>query len=92
MFDMAMDQYEDLAQDDSPVRDRMEEMERGLVDVSGREAAKRRQRILDELRKYNRAGELSACNYADIIVLKSIYMRYSNYLLWLEGKSPSPGH
>jgi len=93
MFDMAMDQYDDLAMDtQSPVRKLMEQIEEGLDNLPDKEARKRLNRVRKTLQGYQKAGELSAFNYADIIMLKSIYMRYTNYLLWLEGKAPSPGH
>lgn len=92
MFVMAMKQYDALSRDAStPVRDLLMEMDKGLAELSASEADKRLKRVLECIKKYQKAGELSPTTYADLIVLKSLYMRYQNYLLWLQSKSPSPG-
>ncbi len=90
MFDLAMDQYENLRPgDESVVEDLLAEAEAGLEDLSAKEIRARVKRIQQTIRDYQRGGELSAPVYVDLAILKSLYLRYQGYLDWLAAKGKS---
>jgi hypothetical protein len=85
MFDMAVEQFDREGRGKKDTgRDLMLELESGLEGVSAKTVRKR----LDDLRRRiegsAKKSELNAAVYEDIIRLKYIYMRYQNYLQWLE--------
>ncbi|MBN2494425.1 MAG: AAA family ATPase [Deltaproteobacteria bacterium] len=86
MFDMAAEQFDHLHPEGerSSVEELLDETEQGLEDVKIGEARKRLKRISATIRKYQKGGELSAPIYADLMILKSLYLRHQSYIAWLE--------
>jgi len=85
MFDLSMDQYDNLRPgDESVVEDLLVQAEAGLEDQPAGDIRKRIARIRQTIQAYQRGGELSAPVYSDLAILKSLYLRYQGYLEWLE--------
>jgi MoxR-like ATPase len=88
LFDLAMEQFRNLRpKGSSPVEALLAEIEAGLVGLDGAAVRTRMKGILGVVQKYQQGGELSAPVYADLLVLRSLFLRYQNYLDWLE-RSP----
>lgn len=90
MFDTAMDQYPSHTKDRAAVRKHQTTLDAGLAGVTLKTAEKRLARISTALRRLVSKKELSGPTYENIIQLKALYSRYSNYIQWLKGEGSSP--
>ena len=85
LFDLGCAEFDRLDLDrEDPVGGMMEEMRRGLDGVGEREV---RRRLLDIERlivQYSKGRKLYGHLYDDLLVLKYLHQRYTNYLRWLE--------
>ncbi|MHA1733576.1 MAG: ATPase [Promethearchaeota archaeon] len=85
LFDAAMKEYDRLDLDNSDALQRIEEDFNGGLDGLPAETVKERLRQIEEtLVKYSVASKLYNYVYEDILKLKYFWMRYKNYLAWLE--------
>lgn len=92
LFDASCQEYERLDLDaHDPVRDLSGELERGLQGVDAEEVTRRLQQIetlLGELTEAGPSGQpISGPVYEDILRLKYLHQRYTNYLKWLQWRS-----
>lgn len=87
LFDASCQEYDRLDLDRSdPVADLMGEVQRGLDGVEEAEARQRLARIEREIARIAKGGKLYGPQYEDLLVLKSLHQRHSNYLRWLGGR------
>ena len=84
-FDMAMKEYERLDLDHKdPLMEIEEEFKRGLDDLTPIQVKQRLVKIEKIIKDYSKASKLLSYVYEDVVKLKYFYMRYRNYLEWLE--------
>lgn len=87
LFIQACAEYDRLDLDrDDPVSQFMEEFNRGLDAVSESEARGRLVRIERLLNDWSQGRKLYGHIYDDIVYLKYLHQRYTNYLSWLTWK------
>lgn len=87
LFDLACQEYDRLDLDRvDPVGALDEELKRGLEGVSAREVRQRLVKIERLLTEWAKGRKLYGHLYDDILKLKSMHQRYTNYLRWLEWK------
>lgn len=85
MWDSAMALYEQLNLDEAdPLLQIEKEFNQGLDGLTVSEVNRRLAHIETTIRKYAKDYKLLAYVYDDILKLKYYYMRYQNYLKWLE--------
>ena len=72
---------------DDPLIDLEEEFSRGLEGVSEKEVKKRLLAIERILSKMSKGRKLYGHMFDDIIKLKYLHQRYTNYLQWLQTQS-----
>ena len=85
LLDMSIRSFEASGRAKSdPGRELMLELERGLDGVSAKDARARLAKVRSMIEEQARRSELNATVYEDIIRLKYVYMRYQNYLQWLQ--------
>ncbi len=85
LFDLACGEYDRLNLDrDDPVRDLDEEFRRGLSGVDAQEVRQRLVRIERLLGEWASGRKLYGHLFDDILKLKHLHQRYTNYLNWLE--------
>jgi MoxR-like ATPase len=88
LFVQTCAEYDRLGLDrDDPVLALMEEFNRGLDAVSEAEARARLVRIERLLNEWSSARKLYGHIYDDIVYLKYLHQRYTNYLSWLKWKN-----
>ncbi|MBF0255914.1 MAG: AAA family ATPase, partial [Gammaproteobacteria bacterium] len=85
LFDDACKEYDRLSLDtEDPVATMEAEFERGLEGLSEAQTRKRLAEIEAVLRKWSSGRKLYGHMYDDILKLKYLHQRYSNYLAWLK--------
>ncbi len=88
LFDQACAEYDRLNLDhDDPVGTLQQELDRGLDGVPETEVRTRLARIEQILGGYQRGKKFHAHLYDDVLILKYMHQRYTNYLRWLLTKS-----
>lgn len=88
MFDMSLAEFDRLDLDkDDPVRALEEEFEKGLEGVTENESRARLVKIENLLSQWSKGRKLYGNLYDDIIKLKYLHQRYTNYLAWVKWKS-----
>ncbi len=84
-FDMAMKEYERLDLDNKdPLMEIEEEFNRGIEDLTPIQVKQRLVKIEKLIKDYSKSSKLLSYVYEDVVKLKYFYMRYRNYLEWLE--------
>jgi hypothetical protein len=87
LFDLSCADYDRLDLDhDDPVAEMLAELGRGLRDVPEGEIRQRREKIERLLAKWSTGRKLYGTVAEDILVLKYLHQRYTNYLAWLRWK------
>jgi MoxR-like ATPase len=87
MFDMACAEYDRLDLDkDDPVGTLSAEFEQGLDGISQREVKSRLVRIERILNQWSKSRKFYGHMFDDVLKLKYLHQRYTNYLRWLEWK------
>jgi MoxR-like ATPase len=85
LFDLACAEYERLNLDqDDAVRDLGVDFDRGLDNVSERETRNQLVRIERTIAELTKGRKLYGHLYDDLLKLKYLHQRYSNYLRWLK--------
>jgi len=88
LFDSSCQEFDRLGRDrDDPVAELEAELERGLDGLPAAEVRKRLARIEGVLRDWAGGRKLYGHMYDDILKLKYLHQRYSNYLGWLKWQS-----
>jgi MoxR-like ATPase len=84
LFDLSNAEFDRLDLDHTdPVGDLLAEFNRGLSDVSEAETRVRLERIERLMATWSSSRKLYGTVYDDILVLKYLHQRYTNYLAWL---------
>ena len=83
MIDTAIEQYERHAPIRREVRELRAELDQGLAGVSAKDVKRRLGRLSKVMERLMKRSELSGPVYEDLIHLKSMYSRYTNYSHWL---------
>jgi hypothetical protein len=84
MFDMACAEYDRLRLDhDDPILRLTKEFELGLEGIDQREVRKRLLEIESLLDNWSSSRKFYGHMYDDVLKLKYLHQRYSNYLRWL---------
>ncbi len=88
LFDSSCLEFEqaNLDQDD-PVLEMSEEFEKGLQGLEENQVLQRMQAIENLLENMSQAGPINGPKYEDLLKLKYLHQRYTNYLKWLQWKS-----
>lgn len=87
MFDMACAEYERLALDrDDPVGELTTEFDLGLEGVTAKQVRSRMVKIERLLGIWSKSRKFYGHMYDDVLKLKYLHQRYTNYLRWLEWK------
>jgi MoxR-like ATPase len=87
MFDMACAEYERLGLDkDDPVGALTAEFEKGLEGLSQREVKSRLVKIERVLNDWAKSRKFYGHMFDDVLKLKYLHQRYTNYLRWLAWK------
>lgn len=87
LFDMSCAEYERLELDrDDPVAQFAAEFDRGLEGVSEREVKARLVKIERVLAQWSKSRKFCGHMFDDVLKLKYLHQRYTNYLRWLEWK------
>lgn len=85
LFDDSCAEYDRLDLDrEDPVGELADELERGLQGVPEREVERRLSRIERQIGELVKGRKLYGPLYDDILQLKYLHQRYTNYLRWLE--------
>ncbi|HEY9839946.1 MAG TPA: hypothetical protein V6D23_05810, partial [Candidatus Obscuribacterales bacterium] len=88
LFDASCQEYDRLDLDNhDPLRDLANEFERGLQGVTAEQVTLRLQRIEALLDSLLGEGPLTGPVYEDVLRLKYLHQRYTNYLKWLQWRS-----
>lgn len=84
LFDLSCAEYDRMDRDhDDPVGDLSEEFDRGLEGVSAQEVNRRLLAIRRQLTRWS-SERVNGPLYDNVLKLKYLHQRYSNYLRWLE--------
>ncbi len=87
MFDRACAEYERLDLDrQDPVAEHTGEFAKGLEGVPQKEVRSRLVKIERVLKEWSRSRKFYAPMFDDVLKLKYLHQRYTNYLRWLEWK------
>ena len=87
LFDLACAEYDRLNLDkDDPVAEFEQEFSRGLEGVTANEARARLTKIERVLGEWSKGRKLYGNLFDDILKLKYLHQRYTNYLRWVEWK------
>ncbi len=90
LFDLSCAEYDRLRLDQQDVVETFSaEFEQGLDGLSAREVKTRLQRIEKAIGERAQGKKLYGHLYDDLLKLKYLHQRYTNYLKWLEAKSGS---
>jgi MoxR-like ATPase len=88
LFDLSCAEYDRLNLDkEDPVTELEREFERGLEGLTEGETRKRLLKIERTLKEWSKGQKLYGHVYDDLIKLKYLHQRYTNYLRWLTWKS-----
>ena len=88
LFDQSCEQYEKLDLDrDDPVAALGDELRRGLEGVPEAEVRARLVKIERLLEGWSRDRKLYGPTFDDVLALKSMHQRYTNYLRWLRWRA-----
>ncbi|NTV97510.1 MAG: ATPase, partial [Thiobacillus sp.] len=88
LFDLACAEYDRLDLDhDDPVADLDHQFAEGLDDLPESEVRKRLAKIERLLADWSKGRKLYGHLYDDVIKLKYLHQRYTNYLRWLKAQS-----
>jgi hypothetical protein len=88
LFDLSCAEYDRLNLDrKDPVRDLMDGFDRGLEGVTEDEARKKLVAIERQMEQLAKSRKLYGPLYDDILTLKYLHQRYTNYLKWLQWKN-----
>ncbi|MEW5723119.1 MAG: MoxR family ATPase, partial [Thermodesulfobacteriota bacterium] len=88
LFDKSCDEYNRLDLDkDDPVARFEAEFERGLEGVPEKEVGRRLTEIERVLSKWSKARKFYGHMFDDVLKLKYLHQRYTNYLSWLKWKN-----
>jgi MoxR-like ATPase len=87
LFDLSCDEYvsQDLDRND-PVDQFEEEFKKGLENISSKEIDNRLLNIEKQLQKWSQEKKLYGYRADDILKLKYLHQRYTNYKRWLQWK------
>lgn len=81
-------QFAALGRDsEDPVAELLDQMSRGLDGVDAVEVAQRITAVETAIRRIASAGKLYGRDYDDLLALKYLHQRYTNYRRWLEAAS-----
>ncbi len=87
MFDMSCGEFDRLLLDrEDPVRKLSEQFEQGLEGVEEQEVRKRMIEIEKTLKQWTQSRKFYGHMYDDVLKLKYLHQRYTNYLRWLKWK------
>ncbi len=87
MFDMSCAEYDRLALDkDDPVGALSEQFDKGLEGLDQRAVRKRLTEIERLLKTTSGSRKFYSHMYDDVLKLKYLHQRYTNYLRWLKWK------
>src|SRR5439155_12186380 len=87
LFDLSCAEYDRLNLDkDDPVSDMQDEFAKGLEGVSEQETRARLVKIERLLTEWSKGRKLYGHIYDDVLKLKYLHQRYTNYLKWLQWK------
>ncbi len=87
MFDMACAEYDRLQLDkEDPVQKLSEQFDQGLDGVSEREVRRRLTEIERILSDWSKSRKFYGHMYDDVLKMKYLHQRYTNYLRWLNWK------
>jgi MoxR-like ATPase len=87
LFDLSCAEYQRLDLDrKDPVRELLEQLDDGLEGVAESDVRLRLSRIEGVLREWQDQRKLHGHMLDDVIALKYLHQRYSNYLRWLESQ------
>jgi hypothetical protein len=90
MLDMSCAEYDRLALDqDDPVAELSEEFARGLDGVPQKDVRNRLVKIERVMRDWSKTRKFYGHMLDDVLKLKYLHQRYTNYLHWLEWKGSS---
>lgn len=88
LFDLSCQEFERLDLDhQDPLAPLVAEFEQGLQGVSEEQVKGRLQRLETLLASLTEPGQLSGPVYEDLLKLKYLHQRYTNYLKWLQWRS-----
>ena len=88
LFDLACAEYDRLGLDqDDPVAALSDEFQKGLDGVTEQEVRKRLVQIEKLLGEWSKGRKLYGHVYDDLLKLKYLHQRYTNYLRWLQWKA-----
>lgn len=89
MFDLSCAEYVRLDLDRTdPVKEISQQFERGLEGVAAQEAREQLIKIERLLSDWSKGRKLYGNLYNDILKLKYLHQRYTNYLNWLKWNQP----
>lgn len=87
MFDLSCNEFDRLNLDNQdPVRDLENTFEKGLAGVSEKEARQQLIKIESTLKDWSKDRKLYGHVFDDLLKLKYLHQRYTNYLAWLKWK------
>jgi MoxR-like ATPase len=88
LFDLSLEEYERLDRDKAdPVKEIEDEIQKGLRGLDAKTVRNQLDKIEKILQNLAKETKLFCYLYDDILTLKSYYMRYQNYLQWLESQN-----
>lgn len=88
-FDLSCQEYDRLQLDrDDPVGELSEALDRGLEGVSAKDAEAAMRQVEKLLGEWSDGRKLYGPMFDDVLKLKYIHQRYSNYLRWLRWQKP----
>jgi MoxR-like ATPase len=92
LFDRACQEYDRLGRDKAdPVRDALETFDRGLEGLDEATVDARLAGLERQLRDIEKGGKMYGHLFDDVLALKYLHQRYTNYRTWLRAGGPSAG-
>lgn len=87
LFDLSTAEYDKLGLDrDDPVQVLFEQYRAGLEGLSAKDVQRRLEQIEELIAKRCQAGKLTGPLADDLLLLKSLHQRYTNYKVWVESR------
>jgi MoxR-like ATPase len=87
LFDRACQEYDRLGRDKAdPVRDALETFDRGLEGLDEPTVALRLAELERQLSEIEKGGKLYGHLFDDVLALKYLHQRYTNYRTWLRAR------